>query len=80
MAYQFLIVVAGGTGSAGSGNPFNDLRSLLIFVNGKTNFGLDLFLSYAWFMINWGLNRMTAKGYLSLAVSCLTTPTQDEGY
>ncbi len=43
MAYQFLIVVAGGTDSAGGGNPFK-ARSLLIFVIGKTNFGLDLFL------------------------------------
>jgi len=41
---------------------------MLTFVNGKTNFGLDLFLSYAWFLINWGLNRITAKGKLSLAV------------
>lgn len=44
VANQFLIVVAGGTGSAGGGNPFKDPRSLLIFVIGKTNSGLDLFL------------------------------------
>jgi len=69
MAYQLLIVVAGGTGSAGSGNPFNGLRSLLIFALGKTNFRLGLFLCYAWFLINWGLNRITARGYSTLAVT-----------
>jgi hypothetical protein len=69
MAYQLLIVVAGGVGSIVSGNPFNGLRSVLIFALFKLLFGLVFLLFYAWFLINWGLNRITARGYSTLAVT-----------
>jgi len=69
MAYQLLIVVAGGAGSIVSGNPFNGLKPVLILALFKLLFGLDFLLFYDWFLINWGLNRITARGYSTLAVT-----------
>jgi hypothetical protein len=62
MAYQLLIVVAGGAGSIVSGNPFKSLRSVLVLAFFKLLLGLDFLLFYDWFLINWGLKKITARG------------------
>lgn len=69
MAYQLLIVDAGGTGSAGSGNPFKRPKYLLNRAFFLLLYWLGFLLYYAWFLISWELNKRTARGYLSLAVT-----------
>jgi len=43
VAYQFLIVVAGGTGSAGGGNPFKGQYPCLYLLLGKQILGWIFF-------------------------------------
>ena len=71
VAYQFLIVVAGGSGRIVSGNPFKGPRSALVITHIKSLFRLVLLLFYAWFSINWGIKQnnrqriFNSRGYLT---------------